>query len=638
MRPDPSHANLKYRPEVDGLRALAVLPVILFHAGFNAFKGGFVGVDVFFVISGYLITSIIANDCRTGAFSLATFYERRARRILPALFVVTAACLPLAWAWMLPVETIAFSRSLLAVITFVPNVYFWLTTSYFGTAAEKLPLLHTWSLGVEEQFYLLFPLLLWFAWRFGIRVVAILTILLACVSFGLSEWGWRAGKFSSSFFLAPTRAWELMLGALLALAWQRRPIYERLGPMPSNVGSLAGLGMLAYAVLWFEKTTPTPSVYALLPTVGTSLIIACAGPATLAYRLLASPPLVSVGLISYSAYLWHQPLFAFARLRTTQEPSWQLFGVLSTVALGLAYLTWRFVETPFRRAIVVSRAALVRSAVACWAVLFCIGLASEWTSGFGTRIRPEDVPLAALADSNAQGRYVTSRFVALDRDFSRQGGATKVLVVGDSYAQDFVNAIFESGNLAGAEVRTFSFLVECQIYVGPRDVSENIELHSRSSCAQARGSPVFRRRAAEADVIILAAAWRQWAAQLLPETLQQLGRGAKRQVFVVGPKLTGEINVRDLLQNPPAARVQERQPVASRIVEMERNLTSLLPVGTYVSMQAAVCGTGPDCNLFTPQGELISFDGTHLTKAGALHAGRNLFATSPLSSLMAPAR
>ena len=463
MRPDPSHANLKYRPEIDGLRAVAVLPVILFHAGFDAFKGGFVGVDVFFVISGYLITSIIVNDCRSGTFSLARFYERRARRILPALFVVTVACVPLAWAWMLPVETLAFSRNLLAAITFVPNVYSWLTTSYFGAAAEKLPLLHTWSLGVEEQFYVIFPLLIWFAWRFGIRVVAITTVVLACVSFGLSEWAWRAGKYSSNFFLAPTRAWELMLGSLLALAWQGRPIYQRLGTIASNIGSLAGLGMLAYSVFWFDKTTPTPSVYALIPTVGTCLVIACAGPGTVAYRVLASPPMIGVGLISYSAYLWHQPLFAYARLRATQDPSWQMFCALSALALVLAYLTWRYVESPFRRASVISTTVLVRSVLGCWGILLGLVAVSELTSGLHQRIAPEDVPLAALADSEVQGRYVAARFISLDRDFSAQSAGMNILVVGDSFAQDFVNAMFESGNLTGAQVRTVSFEKDCQI-------------------------------------------------------------------------------------------------------------------------------------------------------------------------------
>jgi peptidoglycan/LPS O-acetylase OafA/YrhL len=200
-----SNAGPGYRPEIDGLRALAVLPVVFFHAGFSGFEGGFVGVDVFFVISGYLITSIISKECARGHFSLAKFYERRARRILPALFVVLAACLPLAWLWMLPVQIQALTRSMVAAVVFVPNLYFWSTTQYFGTAAEELPLLHTWSLGVEEQFYVVFPLMVWALWRRGARVVVIVTCALALASFGLSEWAWRHGKLSSDFFFPFTR-------------------------------------------------------------------------------------------------------------------------------------------------------------------------------------------------------------------------------------------------------------------------------------------------------------------------------------------------------------------------------------------------------------------------------------------------
>ena len=233
---------------------------------------------------------------------------------------------------------------------------------------------------------------------------------------------------------------------------------------------------------------------------------------------------------------------------------------------------------------------------------------------------------------------VAARFNSLDREFLAQSAEMKVLVVGDSFAQDFVNAIFESGNLAGAQVSTIPFVKECQIYVGPRDVAEHIAPSFRSSCAEARESPVLRRRVGEADVVVLAASWSQWSAALLPETLQQFGSNPKRRVFVLGPKSVGEINIRNLLQEPLAMRVQEHRPVAAATTEMERSLAAELPENTYVSMQTAVCGTAPTCKLFTPEGELISFDGWHLTRAGAAYAGRNLFNASPLSSLAAPKR
>jgi hypothetical protein len=396
--------------------------------------------------------------------------------------------------------------------------------------------------------------------------------------------------------------------------------------------------LLAYSVFWFTKTTPTPSVFALIPTVGAGLVIACAGPQTLVNKVLASRPLVGIGLISYSAYLWHQPLFAFARLRSSTEASWQFSGMLCASALILAYLTWRYVEGPFRRTSVISRAALVRSALASWVVLAGLAGASEATKGFSARIPPADEQLAAIADTDAQGRYVIARFASLNRDFSNEVHATKILVIGDSFAEDFINAVFESGNLSGAEIRTVPLGVECQIYFGLRDVSEFIPPAMRLECAHARHSPILQRRVAEANVVVLASSWRPWAAQRLPETLDQLGQGANRRIFIVGPKLVGEFGIRELLQTPAAVRIQESQPVATTIVDLERTLSAAAPQGTYVSMQAAVCGRGPACKLFTPDGDLISFDGRHLTRAGAAYAGRNLFATAPLSAFSAQSK
>ena len=197
-----------YRREIDGLRALAVVPVILFHAGFQAFSGGFVGVDVFFVISGYLITSIILAELETGTFSVVNFYERRARRILPALFFVMLACLPFAWLWLLPDYLKSFSQSLVAVPVFASNILFWITSGYFEPAAELKPLLHTWSLAVEEQYYVFFPLFLMLTWRLGRRwILSILAVLLV-VSLAAAEWGSHAEPVPT-FFLLPTRGWEL---------------------------------------------------------------------------------------------------------------------------------------------------------------------------------------------------------------------------------------------------------------------------------------------------------------------------------------------------------------------------------------------------------------------------------------------
>ena len=209
---------MDYRREIDGLRAIAVLPVILFHAGFETFSGGFVGVDVFFVISGYLITTIIIAELEQGKFSIINFYERRARRILPALFLVMLVCIPLAWFWLLPRDMQDFSQSLVAVTVFASNILFWRESGYFDTAAELKPLLHTWSLAVEEQYYVIFPLFLMSFWRLGKRWIMILLVAVFVVSLALAQWASLA-KPSAAFFLLPARGWELLVGAFAAFCW-----------------------------------------------------------------------------------------------------------------------------------------------------------------------------------------------------------------------------------------------------------------------------------------------------------------------------------------------------------------------------------------------------------------------------------
>lgn len=296
---------MDYRREIDGLRALAVLPVILFHAGFETFSGGFVGVDVFFVISGYLITTIILAELEQGKFSIVNFYERRARRILPALFLVMIVCISFAWFWLLPSDMKLFAKSFVAVSLFSSNILFWRESGYFDTAAELKPLLHTWSLAVEEQYYVLFPLFLIVTWRFGKRWVIGTLVVVAVLSLAAAEWGSTA-KPAATFFLLPTRAWELLIGTFVAFYLQGTTTWQP-SRVLREVFSALGVAMLAYAVFTFSKQTPFPSLYALVPTVGTALIILFATQQTTVGKFIGNKFFVGIGLISYSAYLWHQP-------------------------------------------------------------------------------------------------------------------------------------------------------------------------------------------------------------------------------------------------------------------------------------------------------------------------------------------
>jgi peptidoglycan/LPS O-acetylase OafA/YrhL len=392
---------LQYRREIDGLRSLAVIPVIFFHAGFDSFLGGFVGVDIFFVISGYLITSIILTELGSGSFTLVGFYERRARRILPALVFVTTLCLPFAYLWMYPKQLVEFSHSVVAVSAFASNFLFFSESGYFGSAAELKPLLHTWSLAVEEQYYVVFPLFMVIFWRLGKRPLVALISIVAFLSMFCAQWAgnfnFSAAEFKAdwqwfnqptwaSFYLPVGRVWEFMIGALTAFYLQSRP-----HPAGKLGGWAAGLGvvLIVFAIASFRPWTPFPSIYTLVPTLGTALIILCATSTTAVGRLLSLPIFVGIGLISYSAYLFHQPLFAFARIRSIYEPGALAFLLLSGIALALGALSWRFIERPFRDRRKFSPFMIFLGATLASTLMIAVGLAGHFGEGFRGRFHDE---------------------------------------------------------------------------------------------------------------------------------------------------------------------------------------------------------------------------------------------------------
>ena len=335
--------STRYRKELDGLRAVAILPVIFFHLGFPAFGGGFVGVDVFFVISGYLMTSIIVNEHDNGTFSLLRFYARRARRILPALLMVILCCIPFAMYLMPPSEYKDFMKTVKAICLITQNFYLWETSGYFSSNSETKPLLHTWSLAVEEQFYIVFPIIILLLSRCSRKLFYVVLATIGIASFIICELGWRLFP-SANFYLLPSRIWELLLGAFCVF-WQTRR-----GQESNELLAALGLALIAVSIITFDSATPFPSYLTLLPVAGAALIILFAHTDTLTGRLLSTKVLVGIGLISYSAYLWHYPLFAFARIHTLGRPSDLVMGLLAVTSLFFAYFSWRYVEQPFRKA------------------------------------------------------------------------------------------------------------------------------------------------------------------------------------------------------------------------------------------------------------------------------------------------
>lgn len=430
---------MDYRREIDGLRALAVLPVILFHAGFETFSGGFVGVDVFFVISGYLITTIILAELEQGKFSIVNFYERRARRILPALFLVMLVCIPFAWFWLLPSDMKDFSQSLVAVSVFASNILFWRERGYFDTAAELKPLLHTWSLAVEEQYYVLFPLFLMLFWKLGKRWILVTLGLVFLASLTVAQWGAYA-KPAAAFYLLPTRGWELLIGAFAAFYLSTANRRE-FGKSLSEAAGWLGVALILYAVFAYSKATPFPGFYALVPTIGTVLIILFATQQTTVGKFVGNKVFVGVGLISYSAYLWHQPLFAFARHRSLPEPSHATFLLLSVLSLLLAYVSWKYVERIFRNKETIKRRrifiySLVGSIffVAIGAQLTNYATKTEKISSQPSNLRPLEKHWKECFNSGGEER---NDFIERPCVYSTQNGSStkKILLIGDSHAQ-----------------------------------------------------------------------------------------------------------------------------------------------------------------------------------------------------------
>lgn len=371
---------MRYRREVDGLRALAVMPVILFHAGFEKISGGFVGVDVFFVISGFLITTIIISDMDSGKFSLVYFYERRVRRIIPAYAFVIISCLVLSFMWLSPDDMKQFSESLSFVTFFASNILFWTESGYFDTTAELKPLLHTWSLSLEEQFYLLFPLFLMVAWGFRRRALIGVLVFISLASFFFAQWLTQRSPVAA-FFLLPTRLWELLVGSIVALYLLNSLPKESTCIKCEFLGAL-GFILVIYSILHFNHNTPYPSFYTILPIAGAALILIFGTSQTLVGKLLGSKIFVGIGLISYSAYLWHYPLFAFARHCSIQQPDIIILATLSLLSLILAYFTWRFVEKPFRTPGFITRGNLFRLYISVTFVILSFGVLGYFTDGY----------------------------------------------------------------------------------------------------------------------------------------------------------------------------------------------------------------------------------------------------------------
>ncbi|HEY2070193.1 MAG TPA: acyltransferase family protein [Rhizomicrobium sp.] len=425
----PHAPGSRYRPDIDGLRALAILPVLLFHYRVPGFSGGFVGVDVFFVISGYLIAGLIYGEMRERRFSLLTFYERRVRRIFPALFALLAAATVAAWFLLFPPDFSRYAKSLIATAVFASNIEFWRELGYFDVSAETKPLLHLWSIAVEEQFYVVFPaILLAVAGRSKARALATVSVILAA-SLAFSLWAVRIHP-DFAFYMLPPRAWELMLGAVLAIGGFATPGSRTM----REVLAVVGVALIVASVVLYTKAIPFPGAAALLPCAGAALVIYTGQSRTGVNAVLSTRLLVFIGLISYSLYLWHWPLFVFTHDVLNRDLNGWETALLIAVAVALATLSWRYVERPFRaKTFRPARWKLLGGALAAMAVTAACGAVVVSAQGVPQRL-PADVRRILAAEHDEDPRAVTC--FGMTGDDVRAG---KLCIIGDlSKKPDFI--------------------------------------------------------------------------------------------------------------------------------------------------------------------------------------------------------
>jgi len=457
------HGSLTYLSHVDGLRAVAILSVLGFHAAPSLVPGGFVGVDVFFVISGFLITSILRKEMAQGTFQLKNFLARRARRILPALAFVALVSLVAACLILTPEQMSEYGKSLTATGLFGANFHFYETTDYFALSAQERPLLHTWSLAIEEQFYIVWPLLLLFLTTWLPRKAALAliggTIL---VSFALFQVN-AAGNHAYAFYMPHARAWELLIGALLALTIDGVTLSPRLAQVLAGLGA-AGIAASAFLL---SETAPYPGIATLIATLGTAAVIfACNSQKTLVSSVLSLKPVVWIGLISYSLYLWHWPVLSFARIQAPTEPNAIAISVLLVGSGALAWFSWRYVETPFRGRAgefrVPVRAALA-GAAGILVVIAGVGLSIKAGHGWPWRLdETSRTVYAQMATGNPlRARCDGTENIFREDDFCgfgrprQEGQSYDVAVFGDSNADHFVPMVArlaEQQGLSGRQV------------------------------------------------------------------------------------------------------------------------------------------------------------------------------------------
>ena len=631
-RPDSGidqRASHQYRGDIDGLRAVAVLSIVISHLGFGRLGGGYVGVDIFFVISGYLIGCIVVKQIQRDSFSVADFYMRRLRRIIPALATVLAVTSVAVWFILFPKPAAEYGASLVSTTLFGSNFYFLETTGYFRAGSEAKVLLHTWSLAVEEQFYVVFPLFMLALRRLKrdamIGVIAAVALGSLVASIVLVH-----SNPTGAFYMLPTRLWELLLGAL---AEQAR--FSLRSKTARNLVAGLGLACLLLPILLYTPETPFPGLAAIPPCLGTAmlLVVGARGGSTVS-RALALRPLVFFGLISYSLYLWHWPVIVLLKaVIPTDMLSWPLRGFALALSVSLAWISWRLIERPWRNPSVPPRRILLGSAIS--GIVLCgAGLCLMVGDGFPGRFKPEAVRLASIqGDSTTTGFrdgacFVTSSFAF--EDYDRAGclrldpHRVNVLLVGDSHAAHLwlgLRRLYPQMNLLRAASSG------CKPVV-PRDPDAAARCNRMMEFVFDDYLPQHR-----VDWVILAGAWNASDASKVAATLDWLREKGIR-VILAGPVVRYHAPLPQLL----ALAEQRSDPGLvdrSRRADGSKNDATFRSIARrsgalYFSTYRALCGSGR-CQVVDADGMPVQFDNGHLTGSGSDIAARGF----PMSEVLA---
>lgn len=628
---------IQYRPDVDGLRALAVLSVVIYHLGMPL-HGGYAGVDIFFTISGFLIGSIILRQTSDGSFTFAGFYERRIRRIFPALFAMLLVSSILALKYLLPVELVAYSKSLAAVSFSVSNIFFWLQTGYFDAPASATPLLHTWSLAVEEQFYIFLPIVLVLLNRFMPRRVSIAICGVALASFLISVYGaYRLP--SATFYLPHTRAWELLLGTVLAL----KGCPKVRGRLTREAAGIVGIVLIGATLLLYHTWTVFPGLAAVPPCFGTALVIAAGESGSHSVgRLLSLKPVVFIGLISYSLYLWHWPLMVFYKFGFTVIDGLnhhQSQALLLTLSLMMAVLSWRFVEIPFRSgALRVGRRSLFGLAAgATVAVMIgCSSVVEE--QGLPSRFTEQAREVAAYIDADPVDNrdqyregvcFITAETSAL-KDYSvskclPERKQKTILVLGDSHAAAMWWGLDQV--LAGVNVmQTTASGCKPVLNQRPRQHAGCTEIMSYALKEYLPSHKV--------DAVLIEAHWESGDLESLGETIAWL-KQHEIPTILFGPIVQYDSSLPRLL----AMSINENDPLLPRrhlesfVKPLDLQMEELARYTwhvPYVSMLGIFCGD-ESCTQYAEPGVPLLSDYGHLTKAGSVLAARKVSGLGVLS-------